>query len=397
MISYPCQANIFKKQLSSPNSNKAFTLVELLVVIAIIGLLSTISTIALNSARSKARDSRRLSDIHNLSLALEMYYSDVGTYPLSPTSTGIIGGLCLSDLGISSTCGVNTYLAKIPDDPKGSKHYLYSTVVNPQYYELIYEEETIPDDCPPYWVRVPGNTLYHTRTFCVMQYEAKIKGQDDGNQTYSASYEPESRISGTPWVNISQINAKSECESIGAHLVTEDEWLTIVRNIELQPANWSSGQIGSGYIPRGNSDGIGAAIDGTEPLTGVNKRTLTLSNGEVIWDIAGNVFDWTDATILGKDEPKGVANPSGFGVYQYSSLYSYGTISPERLLPLNPAWNSAQGYGRIYTSGVPTNMTTYAFIRGNHWSNGVEAGILALWLSNGPGNSSSHVGFRCAR
>ena len=396
MISYPCQANIFKKQSPAPNSNKAFTLVELLVVIAIIGLLSTISTIALNSARSKARDSRRLSDIHNLSLALEMYYADVGAYPLSPTSTGIIGGLCLSDLGISSTCGVNTYLAKIPDDPKDSKHYLYSTVVNPQYYELIYEEETIPDDCPPYWVRVPGNTLYHTRTFCVMQYEAKIKNQDDGNQTYSASYEPESRISGTPWVNISQINAKSECESIGAHLITEDEWLTIVRNIELQPANWTLGSVGSGQIPRGNSD-TSAAMDGTDSLTDIHKRTLTLSNGEVIWDIAGNVYDWTDATILGKDEPKGVANPTSGGWYEYSSLYSYGTISPERLLPLNPTWNANQGYGRIYTSGVPTNMTTYAFRRGGSWSYGTYAGVLALSLNSDPGDSDSDIGFRCVR
>jgi len=374
----------------------AFTLVELLVVIAIIGLLSTLSTIALNSARSKARDSRRLSDIHNLSLALEMYYADVGTYPLSPTSTGIIGGLCFSDLGISSTCGINTYLAKIPDDPKGSKHYLYSTVVNPQYYELIYEEETIPDDCPPYWIRVPGNTLYHTRTFCVMQYEAKIKGQDNGNQTYSASYEPESRISGTPWVNISQINAKSECESIGAHLITEDEWLTIVRNIELQPANWTLGSVGSGQIPRGNSDSS-AAMDGTDSLTDIHKRTLTLSNGEVIWDIAGNVWDWTDATILGKDEPKGVANPSSFSWYEYSSLYSYGALSPERLLPLNPTWNTNQGYGRIYTSGVPTNTTTYAFLRGGDWGYGTDAGVMALYLRCGPGCSSSAFGFRCVR
>jgi len=396
MISYPCQANIFKKQSPAPNSNKAFTLVELLVVIAIIGLLSTLSTIALNSARSKARDSRRLSDIHNLSLALEMYYSDVGTYPLSPTSTGIIGGLCLSDLGISSTCGINTYFAKIPDDPKGSKHYLYSTVVNPQYYELIYEEETIPDDCPPYWIRVPGNTLYHTRTFCVMQYEAKIKGQNDGNQIYNSSYEPESRISGTPWVNISQINAKSECESIGAHLITEDEWLTIVRNIELQPANWTLGSVGSGQIPRGNSDSS-AAMDGTDSLTDIHKRTLTLSNGEVIWDIAGNVWDWTDATILGKDEPQGVANPTGFGWYQYSNLYSYGALSPERLLPLNPTWNTNQGYGAIYTSGVSTNTTTYAFLRGGLWGYGTDAGVLTLYLDLGPGDSDSDIGFRCVR
>jgi len=151
-----------------PNKNhySAFTLVELLVVIAIIGILSTLSTVALNSARSKARDSRRLSDIHNISLALEMYYSDFGAYPVFPTANaGIIGGLCLSDLGISSTCGTTLYLQKIPDDPKNNKHYLYSTVVNPQHYELIYEEETNSDDCPPYWVRVPGNTLYNTRTF----------------------------------------------------------------------------------------------------------------------------------------------------------------------------------------------------------------------------------------
>jgi len=395
MISYSSQSNISQQQLPH-HPNKAFTLIELLVVIAIVGILSTLSVVAFNSARSKARDSRRLSDIHNLSLALEMYYNDFGAYPPAPTSTGIIGGLCLSDLGITSTCGLNTYIAKIPDDPKNNKHYLYSTVVNPQHYELIYEEETNADDCPSNWVKVPGNTLYNTRTFCVMQFEAKIKGQNDGNQIYNSSYEPESRISGTPWVNISQINAKSECESIGAHLITEDEWLTIVRNIELQPANWTLGSVGSGQIPRGNSDSS-AAMDGSDSLTGVNKRTLTFSNGEVIWDIAGNVFEWTDATILGKDEPQGVANPTGFGWYQYSNLYSYGALSPERLLPLNPTWNTNQGYGQIYTSGVPTNTTTYAFLRGGEWGYGTDGGVLTLYLDLGPGDSDSDIGFRCVR
>ena len=384
MISYSSQSNISQQQLPH-HPNKAFTLIELLVVIAIVGILSTLSVVAFNSARSKARDSRRLSDIHNLSLALEMYYNDFGAYPPAPTSTGIIGGLCLSDLGITSTCGLNTYIAKIPDDPKNNKHYLYSTVVNPQHYELIYEEETNTDDCPSNWVKVPGNTLYNTRTFCVMQYEAKIKG-----------YEPESRPGGTPWVNITQPNAKNECQSIGAHLVTEDEWLTIVRNIELQPTNWSSGQIGSGYIPRGNSNGS-AAMDGTNPLSGINQRTLTLSNGEVIWDIAGNVWEWTDATILGKDEPRGVANPSDFDWYEYTNLVSYGTFSPERLLPLNPSWNANQGYGRIYSSGAPNNSNTYVFRRGGNWYYGANAGVLALALHGGTSGAYSYIGFRCAR
>jgi len=385
MISYSSQSNISQQQLPH-HYNKAFTLIELLVVIAIIGVLSTLSVVAFNSARSKARDSRRLSDIHNLSLALEMYYDDFGAYPPAPTSTGIIGGLCLSDLGITSTCGLNTYIAKIPDDPKNNKHYLYSTVVNPQHYELIYEEETNTDDCPSNWVKVPGNTLYNTRTFCVMQYEAKNDGTN----------KPVSQANGTPWVNISQIDAKAKCQSIGAHLVTEDEWLTIVRNIELQPTNWSSGQIGSGSIPRGNSNGS-AAMDGTTPLTGVNQRTLTLSNGAIIWDLAGNVWDWTDATILGKDQPQGVANPTDFDWCEYSGLVSYGALSPERLLPLNSSWNTNQGYGRIYTSGVPTNTTTYAFLRGGGWYNGATAGVLALVLDYGASSASSYRGFRCAR
>ncbi len=395
MISYSSQSNISQQQLPH-HPNKAFTLIELLVVIAIVGILSTLSVVAFNSARSKARDSRRLSDIHNLSLALEMYYNDFGAYPPAPTSTGIIGGLCLSDLGITSTCGLNTYIAKIPDDPKNNKHYLYSTVVNPQHYELIYEEETNTDDCPSNWVKVPGNTLYNTRTFCVMQYEAKIKGQDNGNVAYSSSYEPESRPGGTPWVNISLTNAQNECQSIGAHLVTEDEWLTIVRNIELQPVNWSGGQIGSGYIPRGNTDSS-AAMDGTNPLSGINQRNLVLSNGAIIWDIAGNVWEWTDATILGRDQPTGSSTPQTFDWYEYSNLLTYGVLPPERLLPLNPSWNANQGYGRIYSSGAPNNSNTYVFLRVGDCDNGADAGVLALFLNARTSDTDSLYGFRCAR
>ncbi len=58
-----------------------FTLIELLVVIAIIGLLSTISIIALNQARSKARDARRVADAHQLTNAIDMYYNQYGEYP----------------------------------------------------------------------------------------------------------------------------------------------------------------------------------------------------------------------------------------------------------------------------------------------------------------------------
>jgi len=68
-------------------SKKGFTLIELLVVIAIIGLLSTLSVLALNSARAKARDAKRISDVKQLQTALEMYYNDNNDYPATLAST----------------------------------------------------------------------------------------------------------------------------------------------------------------------------------------------------------------------------------------------------------------------------------------------------------------------
>ncbi len=60
---------------------KGFTLIELLMVIAIIGILTAIVLSLLNSARLKARDIRRKSDFHQITLALEYYYDKYGGYP----------------------------------------------------------------------------------------------------------------------------------------------------------------------------------------------------------------------------------------------------------------------------------------------------------------------------
>jgi len=63
------------------NNKKGFTLIELLVVIAVIGLLASIVLVSVNSARAKARDTKRKADLYQLQQALEMYYDENGIYP----------------------------------------------------------------------------------------------------------------------------------------------------------------------------------------------------------------------------------------------------------------------------------------------------------------------------
>lgn len=86
-------------------TKKGFTLIELLVVIAIIGLLSTLSILALNTARARSRDARRLADVRQIQTALEMYFNDMGAYPTTASPTASIG----------TTNG--TYLRAIPTPP----------------------------------------------------------------------------------------------------------------------------------------------------------------------------------------------------------------------------------------------------------------------------------------
>jgi len=102
------------------SSNKGFTLIELLVVIAIIGLLSTLAVVALNSARAKSRDSKRVADIKQMQTALELYFADNNSYPSMAAATvlGVAGTKTLCGSGVfSATCTGTTYMGLVPLAP----------------------------------------------------------------------------------------------------------------------------------------------------------------------------------------------------------------------------------------------------------------------------------------
>jgi len=107
---------------------RGFTLIELLVVIAIIGILSSVVLASLNSARQKGRDGRRVADIKQLQLALELYYDANGAYPSALSEANLV------------TPG---YISVVPSDPDGTSGvYFYDQISSGSSYYLGANLET---------------------------------------------------------------------------------------------------------------------------------------------------------------------------------------------------------------------------------------------------------------
>ena len=86
-------------------SERGFTLLELMIVMAIMGVLITIAQPSLKQSIIRAREAVLREDLYQIRDALDQYYADNGKYPAQ-----------LADL-INQSEKTKSYLRGIPKDP----------------------------------------------------------------------------------------------------------------------------------------------------------------------------------------------------------------------------------------------------------------------------------------
>ena len=252
--------------------------------------------------------------------------------------------------------------------------------------------------CPPEFVLVPFNSSVGTTSnFCVMKYEAK----DNGGVAVS-------QAAGNPYVSLTIGASQTKCTDLNAlngvsdkfDLISNREWMTIARNAESVSSNFQASVMARGWSHTSNT-GVAPSTDANCLYNaGANtcassgdhlyRRTLTLSNGEVIWDLSGNVWEWVDwdSAMPGPQEGPKTCDP-GWVEFPFAASYTCLSGLADQVFPANSNGSSVEGFGQFHGGSGG------AARRGGVWSHGSYAGAFTLGLSASAAHTNSSLGFRC--
>lgn len=245
-------------------------------------------------------------------------------------------------------------------------------------------------------------TIRLTDDFCVMKYEAKS----------GASYTAISVAANLPWVSIKREavgannDAQEACENNGPNyqLIGNQHWQAIARSIESVVSNFdrtgnaADYTLNHGHADNGPNTALAADDSDSKGCIGVtsngdpdddcggswhiNKRTHLLANGEVIWDIAGNVYEWVrDPQPLSSQGSADYVNAAS-----YNDALKFGPLSDYS----GQTGTQRGGLGYFFAS---TNNGTMH--RGGYYNHGTNAGIYHAGLGLVPTQTVSRLGFRC--
>ena len=255
--------------------------------------------------------------------------------------------------------------------------------------------------CPAGFVSVPANPAVGVpSSFCVMKFEAKnVDGKASsvpGNQPWERL--PRGASGQTPG------SAWKACQDMGNgfDLISNAQWQAIARNIESVSSNWStSSTVGLNFINMGHSDsgpGVSlAAADDNDPCFGTEqqscnnksvpdftqKRTHTLSNGEIIWDISGNLYEWTRDNV---------------SAFPPNLVWVSQMTEPEYdLLKFGPSGDYTDRTSAPFGGLGTANNNTFAgpIHRGSGMNSGQNAGIFYVSFDRTEDVAIDIMGFRC--
>lgn len=113
-------------------SQRGFTLIEILIVVAIIAILASVVLVGLGPTQAQGRDARRISDLREVQTGLELYYNKNGVYPTASTWADMTAALTQGNIGVS----------QIPVDPSGNQKYSYENTAGASDYVIGAQLET---------------------------------------------------------------------------------------------------------------------------------------------------------------------------------------------------------------------------------------------------------------
>ena len=119
------------------NSQRGFTLIEIMVVVVILGILAAIVVPRLLDEPERARRTSAATQIRSLEEALGMFRLDNGYYP--STEQGLQALVTPPTIGrIPTRYKDGGYIRRIPDDPWGNPYVFLSPGVHGDYDLLSY-------------------------------------------------------------------------------------------------------------------------------------------------------------------------------------------------------------------------------------------------------------------
>lgn len=121
-------------------TKKAFTVVELIIVVVVIGILATLSIVAYNGLQQNAKTSSLLSDLDNSSAIMAHDYNANGIYPANPAAAD--GGR-----GLPTNSGT-TYQYTVNNSASPATFCLTGTNGNMSYYISSTQDTPVKGGCP---------------------------------------------------------------------------------------------------------------------------------------------------------------------------------------------------------------------------------------------------------